>query len=121
MKLVISVEWLYILILILFNIRQQLEDAKIDISLLRENLQKAGKAIRRKSSENDVDGIKNSSKRETREKMILKMEELQLKHNTLKHDLQRLLDEKEDIIREKQDMSLKVIQKLHLKYLKTLT
>ena len=53
--------------------------------------------------------------------MILKMEELQLKHNTLKHDLQRLLDEKEDIIREKQDMSLKVIQKLYLKYLKTLT
>jgi len=31
-----------------------------------------------------------------------------LKHNSLKHDLQRLLDEKEDIVREKEEMNLKI-------------
>ena len=43
-----------------------------------------------------------------REILVAKMEELQLKHSLLKHDLQRLLDEKEDVIREKEDMKLKV-------------
>ena len=43
-----------------------------------------------------------------REILVAKMEELQLKHSSLKHDLQRLLDEKEDVIREKEDMKLKV-------------
>lgn len=36
------------------------------------------------------------------------MEELQLKHKSLKQDLQRLLDEKEDIVREKEEMNIKV-------------
>ena len=84
-------------------------DAKTDISILKENLQKAGKAIRRRSSENESSN-KNSldNKRESREILIAKMEEIQLKHNSLKHDLQRLLDEKEDIVREKEEMNLKV-------------
>ena len=46
--------------------------------------------------------------KESRESLVKRMEELQIKHNALKHDLQRLLDEKEDIVREKEDMSLKV-------------
>ena len=37
------------------------------------------------------------------------MEELQLKHNSLKQDLQRLLDEKEDMVKEKEDMNIKVL------------
>ena len=40
--------------------------------------------------------------------MITRMEELQLKHKSLKQDLQRLLDEKEDIVREKEEMNMKV-------------
>ena len=36
------------------------------------------------------------------------MEELQLKQKSLKQDLQRLLDEKEDIVREKEEMNIKV-------------
>ena len=37
------------------------------------------------------------------------MEELQLKHKSLRQDLQRLLDEKEDIVREKEEMNIKVL------------
>jgi len=99
----------YTLVIERENLKQQLVDAKTDISILKENLQKAGKAIRRRSSENET-GNKNSSdnKRESREILIAKMEEIQLKHNSLKHDLQRLLDEKEDIVREKEEMNLKI-------------
>ena len=52
----------------------------------------------------------SASDKESRENLVKRMEELQIKHNALKHDLQRLLDEKEDIVREKEDMSLKVIE-----------
>ena len=50
----------------------------------------------------------SAGEKESRECLVKRMEELQVKHNALKHDLQRLLDEKEDIVREKEDMSLKV-------------
>ena len=93
-----------------FVFRQQLEDAKTDISILKENLQKAGKAIRRRSSENESKSSSTADKRESREVLIAKMEEIQLKHNSLKHDLQRLLDEKEDIVIEKEEMNLKVFR-----------
>ena len=87
--------------------RQQLEDSRTDITILRENLSKAGRAIRRRSSEAE-ESRASRDKRETRGAVIARMEELQLKHASLKQDLQRLLDEKEDIVREKEDMNLKV-------------
>lgn len=88
---------------------QQLDDAKTDIRILQENLHKAGRVIRRKSSDNDDHNKSVLCKsRESREVLIARMEELQMKHNSLKHDLQRLLDEKEDMIREKEDMKVKV-------------
>ena len=86
--------------------RQQLEDTKADISILRDNISKTGKNIRRKSSESDDKS--NKRRRESREVLIGRMEELQLKHKSLKQDLQRLLDEKEDIVREKEEMNIKV-------------
>ena len=92
--------------------RQQLEDSKTDIRILRENLNKAGRATRRKSSDNDDTNRSVNRKRESREVLIARMEELQMKHNSLKHDLQRLLDEKEDMIREKEDMKVKVCVKM---------
>ena len=87
--------------------RQQLEDTKADISILRDNISKTGKNIRRKSSESE-DSKSNKRRRESREVLIGRMEELQLKHKSLKQDLQRLLDEKEDIVREKEEMNIKV-------------
>ena len=87
--------------------RQQLEDAKADMSNLREQMNKAGRIIRQRSSEGD--DTKSKSKRESREASVRKMEELQLKHNSLKQDLQRLLDEKEDMVKEKEDMNIKVL------------
>lgn len=86
--------------------RQQLEDAKADMSNLREQMNKAGRIIRQRSS--DGDDTKSKSKRESREASVRKMEELQLKHSSLKQDLQRLLDEKEDMVKEKEDMNIKV-------------
>ena len=86
--------------------RQQLEDTKADISILRDNISKTGKNIRRKSSESEDKS--NKRRRESREVLIGRMEELQLKHKSLKQDLQRLLDEKEDIVREKEEMNIKV-------------
>ena len=86
--------------------RQQLEDTKVDISVLRDNISKTGKNIRRKSSESEDKS--NKRRRESREVLIGRMEELQLKHKSLKQDLQRLLDEKEDIVREKEEMNIKV-------------
>ena len=92
--------------LLLLTYRQQLEDTKADISILRDNISKTGKNIRRKSSESDDKS--NKRRRESREVLIGRMEELQLKHKSLKQDLQRLLDEKEDIVREKEEMNIKV-------------
>ena len=89
-----------------FLFRQQLEDTKADISILRDNISKTGKNIRRKSSESEDKS--NKRRRESREVLIGRMEELQLKHKSLKQDLQRLLDEKEDIVREKEEMNIKV-------------
>ena len=90
----------------MFLFRQQLEDTKADISILRDNISKTGKNIRRKSSESEDKS--NKRRRESREVLIGRMEELQLKHKSLKQDLQRLLDEKEDIVREKEEMNIKV-------------
>ena len=90
----------------MFISRQQLEDTKADISILRDNISKTGKNIRRKSSESEDKS--NKRRRESREVLIGRMEELQLKHKSLKQDLQRLLDEKEDIVREKEEMNIKV-------------
>lgn len=87
------------------NLRQQLEDAKGDIRIFRENINKAGKALQRKSEKMEEN---SGNDKESRESLVKRMEELQIKHNALKHDLQRLLDEKEDIVREKEDMSLKI-------------
>ena len=102
----------------MFLFRQQLEDTKADISILRDNISKTGKNIRRKSSESEDKS--NKRRRESREVLIGRMEELQLKHKSLKQDLQRLLDEKEDIVREKEEMNIKVkisfISKLILSY-----
>ena len=89
-----------------FNFRQQLEDTKADISNLRDQMNKAGRAMRKRSS--DGDDTKNRNKRESREALVRKMEDLQLKHSSLKQDLQRLLDEKEDMVKEKEDMNIKV-------------
>ena len=69
-------------------------------------MNKAGRIIRQRSSEGD--DTKSKSKRESREASVRKMEELQLKHSSLKQDLQRLLDEKEDMVKEKEDMNIKV-------------
>ena len=69
-------------------------------------MNKAGRIIRQRSSEGDE--TKTKSKRESREASVRKMEELQLKHSSLKQDLQRLLDEKEDMVKEKEDMNIKV-------------
>ena len=77
------------------------------MSTLREQMNKAGRIIRQRSS--DGDDTKSKSKRESREASVRKMEELQLKHNSLKQDLQRLLDEKEDMVKEKEDMNIKVL------------
>ena len=77
------------------------------MSTLREQMNKAGRIIRKRSS--DGDDTKSKSKRESREASVRKMEELQLKHNSLKQDLQRLLDEKEDMVKEKEDMNIKVL------------
>ena len=90
----------------MFISRQQLEDTKADISILRDNISKTGKNVRRKSSESEDKS--NKRRRESREVLIGRMEELQLKHKSLKQDLQRLLDEKEDIVREKEEMNIKV-------------
>ena len=96
----------YTLIIERENLRQQLEDTKADISILRDNISKTGKNVRRKSSESEDKS--NKRRRESREVLIGRMEELQLKHKSLKQDLQRLLDEKEDIVREKEEMNIKV-------------
>ena len=64
-----------------------------------------GKAMQRKSEKLEENLVND---KESRECLVRRMEDLQIKHNALKHDLQRLLDEKEDIVREKEDMSLKV-------------
>eukprot|EP00092_Neocalanus_flemingeri_P007066 GFUD01007634.1.p1 GENE.GFUD01007634.1~~GFUD01007634.1.p1 ORF type:complete len:524 (+),score=163.83 GFUD01007634.1:33-1604(+) len=87
------------------NLRQQLDDAKGDIRIFREQVKKAGKVLQRK-----VDKVEENSVvgKESRESLVKRMEDLQIKHNALKHDLQRLLDEKEDIVREKEDMSIKI-------------
>ena len=76
------------------------------MSNLREQMNKAGRIIRQRSSESD--DTKSKRKRESREASVRKMEELQLKHSSLKQDLQRLLDEKEDMVKEKEDMNIKV-------------
>ena len=90
-----------------------MEDAKVDINLLRDNLSTAGKTIRRQSSETEAETTKSSlTSREARELQVAKMEELQMKHNSLKLDLRRLLDEKEDIVREKEDMKIKVTKSI---------
>ena len=90
-----------------------MEDAKVDINLLRDNLSTAGKTIRRQSSETEADKTRSSlTSREARELQVAKMEELQMKHNSLKLDLRRLLDEKEDIVREKEDMKIKVTKSI---------
>ena len=66
-----------------------------------------GKTVRRKSSETEDKTYRK--RRESRELLIARMEELQLKHKSLRQDLQRLLDEKEDIVREKEEMNIKVL------------
>ena len=82
--------------------------------MLRENLQKAGKVARRKSSASCSENDENNSgqsgtKSKSRELMVKKMEETQMRYNCLKQDLQRLLDEKEDMLKEKEDMNIKVL------------
>merc|ERR1712013_7994 len=87
------------------NLRQQSEDARGDIRIFRDQINKAGKLKQRKSERSEK---MSAGEKESRECLVKRMEELQIKHNALKHDLQRLLDEKEDIVREKEDMSLKI-------------
>ena len=85
------------------RLRAQLEEAKGDVAVWREKVDREREGKTREGKiELCVEPV------EERERRVREMEEVQVRQAKLKQDLQRLLDEREDLVREKEELGRKL-------------